>query len=394
MRSSPLSAVISKANIVGGIFSLLLCELAQHEVRSFCLVIDQIATMSKLPFWKDVSNGLTSGELTVQREQYFPGLKKRRSADLAIVRGEELVVLVEVKEFDHLNPENPAQLADYIRQLSRGLGFIHLHRFLPSSEHKQKDGWPVAMLSYDQIYNALRNLKDEGRALGALICHYLEDIGVGIYREIGKSDSKALSFLLVQMLGFPNQTNMGRLHSQAAVQRGPQILTALLADAEVIGEWVRRGNDRIIKRRCSTRFEIEPLIDHKSLRKALINSGDQPDELPNGISKYVKGGGVYFYADVSLHGNRLPKGDYLRLRLGFGLTVDTDVKFFVYTTFYGRYLKWWDTYEESACFKILPKEEAKAHMFFKSCLTASKRKALKLTSGPSNTLLNRFVIPN
>ena len=160
---------------------------------------------------------------------------------------------MEVKEFDHLNPENPDQLADYLRQVSHTLGFIHVYRFLPVSEQhrkierKQGEGWPVAMLSYDQIYKALKNSKDEGRALGALICGYLEDIGVGIYREIDKTDSKALSFLMAQMLGFSHQTGMGKLYSEATVQKGPQLLTTLLADMEVVGEWVRRSNKKVIK---------------------------------------------------------------------------------------------------------------------------------------------------
>jgi hypothetical protein len=382
---------------------LILRELAQHEPKSFCLLIDQIAATSELPFWKDISKGLLAGDLTTQCEWPFRGVSKTRRADLAIVGGETPVVLVEVKEFDHLNPENPEQLADYLRRVSHTLGFIYVYRFLPSAEQhrkierKRRKGWPVAMLSYDQIYNALRNSKDEARALGALICHYLEDIGVGIYREIGKPDGKALAFLMVQMLGFPGQTGMGKLYGEATVQRGPQLLTALLADMEVVGEWVRRSNEKIMKTRCSTRFLIEPWLDHKKLRQSIGHSDDEVHmlPLPGGFQKYVGGGIVWFYAEGSLRDSHLPQGHYLHLQIGFGLELEkgaSSVQVFAYTVFYGNQLKS-DTYKESGYFKKLPKEQDALDVF-RSCLRASTKEALKLTSGSSKALLKKFVIPN
>lgn len=391
-----------KSEYNGRYFSLILRELAQHEPKSFCLLIDQLAAASRLKFWKGISKGLMTGELTVECEQSFQGLSKKRRADLAIVRGEETVVLIEVKEFDHLNPENPDQLADYLRRVSHARGFIHVYRFIPrldqhrKIEHKRRKGWPVATLSYDEIYKALRSSKDEGRSLGALICHYLEEIGVGIYREIGTPDSKALAFLMVQMLGFPHQTGMGKLYSEATVQRGPPLLTTLLADLEVVGEWVRRSNEKIMKTRCSTRFVIEPWLDHKKLRRGISKSGDKVDTLPGRFRNYVGGGFVYFYATGSLSDKHSPQGEWLRLELGFGLEQEkgaSSVRVFAFTDFYGNHLKSDDTYEESKYFKKVPKEHI-ALAVFKTCLKVSTRKAIKLSNGPSKVLLKKFVVPN
>jgi hypothetical protein len=219
---------------------------------------------------------------------------------------------------------------------------------------------------------------------------------VGIYREIGKPDGKALAFLMVQMLGFPHQTGMGKLYSEATVQRGPQLLTALLADMEVVGEWVRRSNEKIMKTRCSTRFMIEPWLDHKKLRRGIGDSGDEVDVLPGRFGKYVGGGYVWFYADGSLRDSHQPQGHYLHLELGVGLELEkgaSSVQFVAYTQFYGNQLKSEDTYEESDYFKKLPKEQDALEVF-RSCLRASTKKALKLTRGPSKALLKKFVIPN
>ena len=163
------------------------------------------------------------------------------------------------------------------------------------------------MLSYDQIYKALKNSKDEGRALGALVCGYLEDTGVGIYREIDKPDGKALAFLMAQMLGISDQTGMG-----------------------------------------------------------------------------------------SLRDSHQPQGNWLHLALGIGLELEkgaSSVRSFAYTQFYGNQLNAEDTYEDSDYFKRFPTEHA-AMAAFRSCLRASTKKALKLTSGRSTALLKKFVIPN
>ncbi len=391
-----------KSKYDGRYFSLILREMAQHEPHSFCLLINEVATTSNLPFWKDVSKGLLNGELNVECEQYFQGTSKKRRADLAIMREETIVVLIEVKEFDHLNPENPYQLADYLKLVSNGLGFIHVHRFLPiAKEHrkilrKAKNNLPVSMLSYDQIHKALKDSKDEGRALGALVCHYLEDIGVGVYQQIQKRDGKALAFLMAQMLGFPSKTGMGKLQSEATVRRGPQLVTTLLGDMEVMGEWLRRPNESIMPTRSSTRFWIEPWLDHKKLRRDIRDTGNVIDSLPNEFTPYVGGGRVYFVAHGSLHDRRMKGNDFLRVELGFGLELEkgaSSVRFVVYARFMGNKFDTDDTYMESNYFKKFPKENV-AFGFFKSCLLASKSKAIKITTGPSKALLKDFAIPN
>jgi hypothetical protein len=190
-----------KSEYHGRYLSIILREIARHEPRSVSLIIDQISSTSTLPFWRQVSKEISTGEFTVKCEYPFKGQTKTRRADLAVLHGEQPIVLIEVKEFDHLAPQNPEQLSDYLSLVSRHVGFVHLHRFLPSPKERAKikkkaeAGWPVAMLSYDQIYKAVANAAKEQRALGALLCDYLEDIGVGIYRPVSSDDRKALAFL-------------------------------------------------------------------------------------------------------------------------------------------------------------------------------------------------------
>lgn len=390
-----------KSKYNGRYLSLILREIAVHEPRSFSLIIDQIVDASPLPFWKNVSRGILDGELTINCEHAFAGRRKKRRADLAILRGKEALVLMEVKEFDHLAAQNPEQLSDYLDKVSEDAGFIHVHRFLPPPketakiERKINNGWPVAMLSYDQIYKAIRGAAQEQRALGALLCDYLEEIGVGIYRQVTRDDRKALAFLLAQMLGFPHQAGMGKLQSDATVRRGPQLISLLLSDVEIVGEWVREPNEDIMRTRCATRFWINPWLDHKRLRKNLRDSGNKTDALPKGLWRYVEGGLIYFVANVGVRNGHLATNDYLHLELGFGLELEkagSAVRFFVYTGFKGRNIDIKDTYEDTNYFTRFPNEQAAFEMFA-TCLRGSQRKTIKVTSGAKRRLVQQIAIP-
>lgn len=334
-------------------------------------------------------------------EHHFIGKVRNRRSDLAVMRGSAPVVLMEVKEFDHLAAQNPEQLSDYLGQVSDRVGFVHVHRFLPPQketatiERKIKHGWPVAMLSYDQIYKAVKNAADEQRALGALLCDYLEDIGVGIYRPVNRDDRKALAFLMAQMLGFLHQHGMGRLQSEAAVRRGPQLISLLLGNVEVIGEWLRQQNEAIMRTHCATRFWIDPWFDHKKLRKNILTSGERVDRLPKGFTRYVEGGQIYFVANVSVQNGRLARHDYLHLELGFGLELQKAgslVRAFVYSGFNSKGLNFEDTSEYTNYFTEFP-DERRALKMFASRIRETRRKAAKVTSGAKNNLVRNIVIP-
>ena len=60
----------------GRYLSVILREMAEHEPRSFSLLIDQIAAANPLPFWRDVSKGIAENELTVECEYPLCGSGK------------------------------------------------------------------------------------------------------------------------------------------------------------------------------------------------------------------------------------------------------------------------------------------------------------------------------
>jgi hypothetical protein len=389
-----------KSEYHGRYFSLILLEIARHEPKTFALIIAQIAMTRRLPFWRELSDSVVSGELTVRCEFPFDGRRKKRRADLAVLRGKMPVLLMEVKEFDHLSPENPDQLTDYLGQVSERKGFVHVYRFLPSPSERSKiekkaaRGMPVAMLSYNQVYKAVIDAVEEKRALGALLCDYMEDIGVGIYRSVTKDDRKPLAFLMAQMLGFPHQTGMGRLQGEETVRRGPDLISQLLGNIEVVGEWARRPNEEMMRIHCFTRFIIDPWLHHKRLRKNIRNSGDKVGGLPNGFRQYVEGGTICFQANVAIRSRRMPKYDYFRLELGFGLELEKggSTRFFGYTGFNGNGLDFHDTYERTNSFSQFPNENA-AYEKFADCLRVSKGKLVKIASGEKKRLAKLIAIP-
>lgn len=391
-----------KSEYHGRYLSVILQQIAQHEPRTFSLILEQVTSTSRLPFWREVSAGILNGELTVRCEHSFEGYMRTRRADLAVLRGDQPVVLMEVKEFDRLSPSNPDQLGDYLGKVSKSVGFVHVHRFLPPFSERSKidkkidRGWPVALLSYDQIYKAVTNAVEERRALGALLCDYLEDIGVGIYRPVSRGDRKALAFLMAQMLGFPHQAGMGKLQSDATVRRGPQLLSQLLGNIEVIAEWVRLPNEKIMRTHCSKRFWIEPWLHHKRLRNDIRDAGDVVDELPRGLTRYVEGGELYFVANVGIRSERLGKNNFLHLKLGFGLQLEkagSSIRCYAYTGFDGSGLDFYDTYAHTTYSTKFPSESF-ARDRFAEILGESKRKLLKITSGETKRLARQIAIPD
>jgi hypothetical protein len=395
----------------GRYFSVLLRELAQNEPESFSSIIDDIAENHRLPIWNKISVEIRDRNLDAKCEHHFPGRKKRRRADLAFLRAKTPVVLMEVKEFDHLNPENLRQVLDYLNQVSAELAFVYIYRFLPERDvynailREQRRGRPVALVSYDKIYLALKNSTDQNRPLAILVCSYLEDIGVGVYRDIDvkRKNGGAAKFLLAQMLGFPGAAGMGKLQSDAAVRAGPELVKALLGNIEVVGEWIRAANEKNTPQHFSRRFWIDPQFNYKKLRKALRACGDENDRLPDGMWSYVEGGTAYFVSTGAIRTRTKKKGQDRRLviEVGFGLELEKgnkSIRPYVYCQFssfgYGKALDLSrdSTYCDSDYLRSFPSQDA-ALRAFNGVLKKSLNKALRKASAPVAAGLRQFHVP-
>src|SRR5688572_13217868 len=109
----------------GRYLALLLRELALQEPETVSAILKLSTTERR---------ALRRGELQVVREMSFlTNQGKRRFADLAVLKGGQPLVLVEIKEDDILSPHNSAQLDDYLAYLSsnEGTRFFYVSRYSP-----------------------------------------------------------------------------------------------------------------------------------------------------------------------------------------------------------------------------------------------------------------------
>jgi len=302
------------AGFHGRYFAILLRELAQSEPASFRKLTEAIEQKVNNSWWSTFSREFGEGRLNVKCEHEFQGANGKRRADIAVLRGTTPLLMLEVKEFDHLSPTNLDQVADYIRLAKNSsVGFICVYRFLPKSDVVKRiqslsRELPVALMSYDEIHHALTpRTGNEASPVARLINAYLEDIGVGVYEEVflkGK-DKLTATLLLNQILGMPHRTRGGKILSDERVRQSPELLRAFLSNIEFIAEWSRLPNLECMPRAFNRRFWIDPLFDQAKLVNRIIKQQQEDgfeneDTLPRGMTEYVKGGRVYFEATGAL----------------------------------------------------------------------------------------------
>lgn len=313
-----------KTDYDGRYLALLLREIAVHEPASMAALLDIASIKSKSAMWSDIKADLRSRLLSIKCEVTFA---KGRRADLALLSGRELRLLFEIKEYDDINPKNDKQIDDYLKEASRGLGFIYVYRFSPQQEYYQRllaaqhSGKPVATLSYDEIY---RVLSKQGAPIANLLCKYLEDIGVGVYRALDQTERKHLSFLLVQLLGFPHKTGMGKLQSQSAAESIPLYFETFLGNAEVIGEAIRRSNIDLFPKSFGRRFSVSPNVNYPKLREALNRKVRRKEKLEVDSlgSHYVESGIVFFSAIGSPKVPRKASNEWYHLEVGYAFEIE------------------------------------------------------------------------
>ncbi|WFU81336.1 hypothetical protein QA645_00865 [Bradyrhizobium sp. CIAT3101] len=364
----------------GRYFSIVLLELFRTEPDSFLAILE---TLKGSSFWMRFTDQIRRGELNAACEQPFPGQGGiRRRADLLFRLGRQPVLFVEVKEYDNKSPANGAQLTDYLRAVTNEVGFLYVYRFRPSEADIRKltaarsKGRSVAVLRYDDIYRALNN--GAQGPLANLVCRYLEDIGVGVYQSISlnREDSSTAKFLLVQMLGMPHQTGLGRLQSAASVTAGPQLMNKLLGNVEVIGERVRDANSSLLPARFQRRFYVNHYFDVTKLKRAVRDLSTH-DELPKSTGAYANGGYVYFCATGTLRDSSRVKGrSSTVLEVGFTLELEKQkrsLQLYAYVELRGD---GWELFEYRPL-KEFPSEEIALNVFsglLKKLVSAAKPK--------------------
>ncbi len=403
----------------GRYISRLLRELARHEPESFCQIIG-FAARSSGQNWAQISTDIRQQKAVVDCEQVFGGASRKRIADLAILRDQQPTLLIEVKEDDVRNPSNYAQILDYLKS---GLPFVYLSRFPPEGrgggtlEAAAKKGQPVASIRYRDLHRILR---DNERPFAVMFREYLEDIGVGTYRQIeDEITDRSIAFALTQILGFPHAQGLGRLHTKEAIKAVPQLMQRMLDNLEYTAEWVHQANRPSIRTQFIRGFRPIPWFDLKSLGNSVnkyvetYSLSREGDYLPGGAGQYLRGGEVLFYAYGSIWSGpdvtpKLQKGkDYVRIELGFGFRVHRGkgrdrrgkarqpsrqriVKPFLYVRFWGNGLD--DAYHEKQS-KVFPSEPVAMKTFAALLEKARTDACRKAKSAASKAAIQAIRIP-
>jgi hypothetical protein len=389
-------------------FTAIARELADNEPLSFVQIIDDIRSTSHKDtrrFWDDIKYLLKSTNCVASVEHRFQGDKR---ADVAFFEAEKLKLLIEVKEYDHLQPGTEKQMINYLAELRRrsDLGLIYIYRFEPQPEvierakAKIEMGQALALVTYNQVHLSLSKIDPRRGPIARLIVRYLEDIGVGIYQDIRLSgeDGKTAKFLLSQMLCFPHNNNLGKNQSDSVVRAGPELLKRLGGNMEALSEWVRAApNNKIIQRRFNRRFYVRPKLDLDGLAKSLRKTEDVDNEEFK-IDPFVLGGSLYFQASGYLRMPKL-KGKDRRLSLEIGLGIQLSkggktVRTLLYTSFTGYGVGGDVDYDttgfDSGYFKGFP-SEARAREELRKLLIRSRDKAKR--NSIAAKILREFEIP-
>ena len=387
----------------GRYIAVLLRELARHDPHSFSEVIHYAAGKSGQD-WKQVRSAVKIGS-EFQTEYGFDGAQGRRKADLAIIFRNEPLLYLEVKEDDVKNPKNLAQVLDYVRT---EVPFVYLSRFAPEPADQQaideakRRGQPVASIRYRDIHRVLGRTRTH---VAKMVREYLEDIHVGTYVPIDLD--RQLASCMTQLLGFPHQHGLGRLHSNESVGLFPKLIQRMLDNVEYAAEWVHQANRKSIQTRFTRKMWLEPEFDLSGLSKSVQKGTDAIGPLP-GSGRYVKGGCVVFYGIGTLR-TSAPSQYFLNAELGFGLHMKRGtrsrpsaakslhaalplVQCYLYTQFRGTKLDPDSTQSATEYLKKFPAESTALKHFHK-LLSKSHERALQLANGAVLTALKEFRVP-
>lgn len=260
----------------GRFMALILAEIAKQEPKIF----ERLLARSEV-------KGLISGAPAitafrpgsdVQVEWCFP---KGRRADLAILWDGTPSLICEVKVDDINSAHSPAQLSDYLQWLDQNdeCIFVHFSRYFSVNVRDalshSKNANRIFNLRYRDLH-AIASSHDS--PLAAMIAEFLEEIGVTNFTVIDlEENSKALTFLVTQMAGFPHFHGMGRLQDRSTTDLSAQLLIRLLNNMKAMGEWLYEGASDCFSQKPQSRFKGGIGFDRSKVARQLKSEAEDDD---------------------------------------------------------------------------------------------------------------------
>lgn len=272
---------------------------------------------------------LSSGHARVTAEFAFPGRHgKSRRADLAVLRGEEIVALAEIKYVDHKSPGNWAQLGDYIAFARKhpGCSFTYLTQYSPPA-----DDWALLKAAQNEIASVAhiytRELYARTSKFNSPSVHVFRDFlkeEYVVYCDRFQSNAQAaLMLLMVRGLHLRHATGLGKLRTTDNARYAIELFQALMDNVIALSDWFYETFRDYFGNRFVPEFGFDAELDAKKIRKAFTRkskNGAPPKLLKRLPPDARTGGWFWVYMGGAFAG--ASQKQWLRLWFGYSFRLN------------------------------------------------------------------------
>lgn len=267
--------------------------------------------------------------------------KKKRRADLALLKNNKPVALLEIKYEDEKQSSVDAQLQDYLYFVEKNskqdspIGYTYLTKNYPPKEHialfdSKKANINAMHMTYTQLYSKLGSHAQQS----PIIRIFRDFLKENCYMFQTEIDEKGLLLLLLKGFNVKHNHGFGRQVSDKSMEAVPDVLSTLLSNMRVLGDHLMCDFNEYFNVRPSLNFSFNPWYD---LNKEVKKHGNKDKEKKADVAlsrKSVTGG--IFFVGINAKFKMEDSNHWLNVGGGISYALDlsdksVDTKIFGYT---------------------------------------------------------------